>query len=135
MCETTVSPVPTQTSRVQEFVCNDDPQRKAILNYVFGITRTEASAYRGLCEQGETTAQELAESLDRHRSNVYDGLDGLYQIGLATRRNRVLNHGGHAYVFAPVSPQQAIQALRNEFGKWVIQMRDELDTLETNCNG
>jgi predicted transcriptional regulator len=135
MCETAAASMPTQTARFQAFLSDDDLQSEAVLSHVFGITRHEARAYRALDNCGETTAQELAEHLDRHPSNVYEGLDGLYEIGLATRRRRVPDHGGKEYVFAPVPIQDAVQIIRDEFEEWVTQMRDELDTLESTCDG
>ena len=135
MCETAVTSIPTQTNRFQAFLSDDDLQSEAVLNHVFDVTRHEARTYRALHNLGETTAQELAEYLDRHPSNVYEGLDGLYEIGLATRRRRVPDHGGKEYVFASVPIEDAVQIIRDEFEEWVTQMRDELDNLESNCNG
>lgn len=135
MCETAATSTPTQTDRFQAFLSNDDRQNEAVLSHVFGITRHEARAYRALDNCGEATAQELAEYLDRHPSNVYEGLDGLCEIGLATRRRRVPDHGGKEYVFASVPVENAVQIVRTEFEEWVTQMRDELDTLESACNG
>ncbi|WP_435079005.1 helix-turn-helix domain-containing protein [Halococcus sp. AFM35] len=135
MCETAATSGPTQIDRFQAFLSDDDLQNEAVLSHVFGVTRHEARAYRALHNHGETTAQELAERLDRHPSNVYEGLDGLYEIGLATRRRRVPDHGGKEYMFASVPIEDAVQIIRDEFEEWVRQMRDELDSLEAACNG
>ena len=135
MCETAATSAPTQLDRFQAFLSDDNLQSEAVLSHVFGVTRHEARAYRALDKFGETTAQELAEYLDRHPSNVYEGLDGLYEIGLATRRRRIPDHGGKEYVFASVPIEDAVQIIRTEFEEWVRQMRNELDTLESACNG
>lgn len=135
MCETAAASIPTQFNQFQAFLSNDDLQSEAVLSHVFGVTRHEARAYRALHNRGETTAQELAEHLDRHPSNVYEGLDGLYETGLVTRRERIPDHGGLEYVFVSVPIEDAVQIIREEFEEWVTQMRDELDNLESTHNG
>ena len=135
MCETAVTPIPTQADRFQAFLSDNDLQSEAVLSHVFGVTRHEVRAYRALHNRGETTTQELAEHLGRHPSNVREGLAGLYDIGLVTRRERVPDHGGLEYVFVSVPIEDAVQIIREEFEEWVTQMRDELDILESPGDG
>lgn len=136
MCETIGKQARTQTAhRFQEFLSDDELQSEAVLTHIFDINQRETRAYRALHNRGENTAKELAEHLDRHPSNVYEALDGLDDIGLVTRRRRVPDHGGQEYVFSSVSIQEAVQIIRDEFEDWVTQMRDELDTLESNHDG
>lgn len=136
MCETVSDQ--TSTRRVQQFrklLRNDELHSEAVMNLIFGITQREARTYLALHNRGENTAQDLGENLDRHPSNVYEALNGLYETGLVTRRRRVPEHGGQEYVFSSVPVQEATQIIRNEFERWVAQMRDELDTLESGYDG
>lgn len=109
MWKTAATSVPTQTNRFQAFLSDNYLQSEAVLSLVFGVTHHEARAYRALHNREETTAQELAEHLDRHPSKVYDGLDGQCEIGLATRRRRIPDHGEKEYVFASVPVEDAVQ--------------------------
>lgn len=135
MCESVSSPdSPQRVQQFQQFISNDELQSEAVLSHVFDVTRHEARTYRALHNRGENTAQELAEILDRHPSNVCEGLSGLSETGLAVRHPRILDHGGQEYVYSAVPVHEAIQIMQDEFEEWVGQMQATLDTLEANCN-
>lgn len=132
MCKNVTQSNPERNShRFQAFLCDDELHSESLMNHIFDIERPEARAYHALNSREETTAQELAEHLDRHPSNVYEALNGLYETGFATRRRRVPENGGQEYVFSSVPAHDAVQIMRNEFEQWVTQTRQELETLES----
>ena len=86
--------------RFRDLMLDDEPGFEDVLSCVFGIKNHEARTYLELRDQPGSTVAELAESLERDRSNVNRSLSTLREKGLATRERRLLDGGGHIYQYA-----------------------------------
>ncbi|WP_280584965.1 helix-turn-helix domain-containing protein [Halorubrum sp. Boch-26] len=78
------------------------PTRKGVLRTVFGLGEHDVRTYDGVVEVTGATTSELAERLDRDRSNVNRSLNRLRESGLVTRGRRLLDEGGHVYQYYAV---------------------------------
>jgi predicted transcriptional regulator len=74
-----------------------DPAFDAVMTCVFGIQEHETRTYLTLLDHPGTTAEELADVLERDRSNVNRSLTTLLDKGLVNRDRRLLDPGGYVY--------------------------------------
>ena len=79
---------------MDDLVGDPDPSFEHVLSCVFGVQDHESRTYLALAEQPGSTVAELAEQLNRDRSNVNRSLSTLMDKGLVERRRRLLDPGG-----------------------------------------
>ena len=82
-------------SRFRDLMLDSEPGFEEVLRCVFDIQDHEARLYVELLELPDSTVAELADRVDRDRSNVNRGLSTLREKGLADRQRRLLDSGGH----------------------------------------
>lgn len=104
-----------------------DPSLEEVLQVVFDIGVGERETYVALTAHESTSAGELAEQLDRDRSNVNRYLNNLFQKGLVTRRRRILQSGGHIYQYSARSPEEVGSLLRAGLGEWARTASNHID--------
>lgn len=75
------------------------PSREEVLRTVFGLGGHDVRTYDAVVEITGATTSELADRLDRDRSNVNRSLNRLRETGLVTRGRRLLDEGGHVYQY------------------------------------
>lgn len=85
------------------------PTRKEVLRTVFGLGEHDVLTYDAVVEVRGATTSELADRLDRDRSNVNRSLNRLRESGLVSRGRRLLDEGGHVYQYYAVD--EAFDAL------------------------
>jgi len=78
------------------------PTREEVLRTLFGLGEHDVRTYDAVVEVTGATTSELAERLDRDRSNVNRSLNRLRERGLVTRGRRLLDEGGHVYQYYAV---------------------------------
>ena len=75
-------------SRFRDLMLDAEPGFEEVLRCVFDIQAHEARLYLVLLDAPDSTVAELAERVDRDRSNVNRGLSTLREKGLADRQRR-----------------------------------------------
>lgn len=106
-----------------------DPSLEEVLQVVFDIGVGEREVYRALAARECGSTGDLADELDRCRSNVSRYLNRLFQKGLVTRRRRILQSGGHVYQYSARSPEEVRRLLRAGLEQWSGAANDHIETL------
>jgi len=106
-----------------------EPTLTEVLRVVFDIGVGERETYVALAGRQATSAGDLAEELDRDRSNVNRYLNNLYQKNLVTRRRRILQSGGHVYEYSARSPETVKELLLGGLGEWADAASDRIEQL------
>ena len=74
-----------------------------------------------------STVAELADTLDRDRSNVNRSLSTLREKGLTTRERRLLDGGGHIYQYSPTPLPEARELMHDTLDAWTGYVHDRID--------
>ncbi|GAB3689262.1 hypothetical protein GCM10028857_24390 [Salinarchaeum chitinilyticum] len=109
-----------------------DPEFDAVMTCVFGIQEHETRTYLTLLEQPGTTAEEIADVLDRDRSNVNRSLTTLLEKGLVTRNRRLLDPGGYVYQYTAVPLPEAKELLHEALDAWTEAVHGAIEEFEPN---
>lgn len=112
---------------VSDLVETTDPSFEQILSCVFGIQDHESRTYLVLLDAPGSTVAELADELDRDRSNVNRSLTTLLEKNLATRQRRLLDPGGYVYQYTAVDLPEAKAMLHTALDEWVEQVHERID--------
>ncbi len=115
------------TPEMDDLVQTDDPSFQHVMACVFGIQQHESRTYLVLLENPSSTVEELANVLDRDRSNVNRSLTTLLEKGLATRQRRLLDPGGYVYQYTATPLPEAKQKLHEALDQWVETVHDAID--------
>lgn len=105
----------------------DSPDLETVLSAVFGLRASESSAYLGLLRVPDSSAAEVAEELDRDRSNVNRSLRTLRERGFAERRRVLLEEGGHVYRYSPTPLPVVRERMHEALTEWTDGARDCID--------
>lgn len=96
----------------------EEPGFQEVLACVFGIQRHESRTYITLLDNPGSTVAELADILDRDRSNVNRSLTTLMEKGLASRERRLLDSGGYIYQYTGTELPEAKEMLHDALDEW-----------------
>jgi predicted transcriptional regulator len=110
----------------------DEPELADVMACVFGIQRHEVRTYHTLLETPGTTVEELAETLDRDRSNVNRSLSTLREKGLAKRERRLLDGGGHVYQYTATPLEEARELMHEALDQWAETVHDRIDEFDAD---
>jgi len=111
----------------RELMLNDEPDLDDVLTCVFNLQRHEARTYETLLDHPGSTVEELAEELDRDRSNVNRSLSTLRENGLAERKRRLLDGGGHVYQYDPTPLSEARELMHDTLDAWAEYVHERID--------
>jgi len=111
----------------RELMLGEEPELEEVLVCVFNIQRHEARTYQALLGQPNSTVEELADELDRDRSNVNRSLSTLREKDLATRERRLLDGGGHIYQYAPTPLPEARELMHETLDAWTAYVHERID--------
>ena len=114
-------------NRFRELMVDEAPSFADVLACVFGIQRHESETYLTLLDNPGTTVAELAEVVDRDRSNVNRSLSTLREKGLAERRRRLLDGGGHVYQYTATPLDEAKARMHETLDEWSAYVHDRID--------
>lgn len=107
----------TTTPDVDEISVNE-PSRDDVLKTVFGLGAHDVRTYDAVGDSPGSTTRELADDLDRDRSNVNRSLNRLREVGLVTRGRRLLDAGGHVYQYYVTSEEVADDVITRAVDRW-----------------
>ncbi len=113
--------------RFRELMLDEEPGLQDVLACVFGIQRHEARTYQMLRSNPGSTVEELADELDRDRSNVNRSLSTLREKGLAERQRRLLDGGGHVYQYSATPLEEARALMHETLDEWTAYVHDRID--------
>lgn len=114
-------------ARFRDLMLDSEPGFEEVLRCVFGIQDHEARLYLELLDAPDSTVAELAETVDRDRSNVNRGLTTLMEKNLADRRRRLLDSGGHVYQYRPTPPEEARGLMHETLEEWTAYVHERID--------
>ena len=94
------------------------PSREDVLRTVFGLGTVDVRTYDAVVEAPGSTTTELADQVDRDRSNVNRSLTRLREAGLATRTRRLLDDGGHVYQYYATADETTGGIIAQAVDRW-----------------
>lgn len=113
--------------RFRELMLDEEPQFADVLSCVFGIQRHESNTYLALLNNPGSTVAELAEVVERDRSNVNRSLSTLREKGLAERERRLLDGGGHVYQYTATPLPEAKELMHETLEAWAEYVHGRID--------
>ena len=105
----------------------EDPGFQQVLSCVFGIQHHESRTYLTLLDHPGSTVAELADVLDRDRSNINRSLTTLMEKGLAERERRLLDSGGYIYQYTGTELPEAKAMLHDALDEWAERVHRSID--------
>ncbi|ACM58276.1 helix-turn-helix domain-containing protein [Halorubrum lacusprofundi] len=112
---------------IEDLVGDVSPSFDHVLSCVFGVRDHESRTYLTLLDHPGSTVAELAETLDRDRSNVNRSLSTLREKGLVERRRRLLDSGGYVYQYTAIPVPEAKERLHGALDEWVEGVHAAID--------
>ena len=85
---------------------------------MFGIGGREVRTYLALLDRPGSTVEELADALERDRSNVNRSLSRLCDLDLAYRERRLLDSGGYVYQYGADPLPEPKERLHEVLDRW-----------------
>lgn len=122
MAETDPNP-----ERFRNLMLDSEPGFEDVMVCVFDIQRHETRTYRALLDSPESTVEELADVLERDRSNVNRSLSTLRERGLAERGRRLLDGGGHVYQYTATPLPAAKELMHETLDEWTAYVHARID--------
>ncbi|GAB7009794.1 helix-turn-helix domain-containing protein [Halorubrum trueperi] len=117
---------------IEDLVGDVSPSFEHVLSCVFGVQDHESRTYLTLLDHPGSTVAELAEALDRDRSNVNRSLSTLRDKGLVERRRRLLDSGGYVYQYTAIPVSEAKARLHDALDEWVDGVHAAIDEFDPN---
>ncbi|MFC7325116.1 helix-turn-helix domain-containing protein [Halorubrum rutilum] len=115
---------------IEDLVGDVSPSFEHVLSCVFGVRDHESRTYLTLLDHPGSTVAELAETLDRDRSNVNRSLSTLRDKGLVERRRRLLDSGGYVYQYTAIPVPEAKERLHDALDEWVEGVHEAIDAFD-----
>jgi predicted transcriptional regulator len=113
--------------RFRELMLGEEPTFEDVMACVFGVQTHEVRTYLTLLENPGSTVAELADELDRDRSNVNRSLSTLREKELAGRERRLLDGGGHVYQYSATPLGDARELMHETLDQWAAYVHDRID--------
>ncbi|MFC4406770.1 helix-turn-helix domain-containing protein [Haloarchaeobius iranensis] len=107
-----------------------EPGFRQVMSCVFGIHEHETRTYLLLLDQPGSTVEELANQLERDRSNVNRSLSTLLDRGLVERERRLLDSGGYVYQYTGVELPEAKEMLHGALDEWTEHVHGVIETFD-----
>lgn len=117
----------TPNERMEELMIADELEFQHVLECVFDVQEHESRTYLALLDAPGSTVAELAEDLERDRSNVNRSLGTLVEKGLAERERRLLDAGGYVYQYTAVPLPEARERMHEAVEEWSAQVHERID--------
>lgn len=119
-------------SRFRDLMLEGEPGFEEVMRCVFGIRTHEAKLYLELLEIPNSTIAELADRIDRDRSNVNRGCTTLLEKGLVDRHRRLLDSGGHVYQYRPTPPDEVRELMHETLNEWTAYVHERIEEFPEN---
>lgn len=96
----------------------EEPTVDEFLRAVFDLGDCDLRTYEALRRSEAATTGELADRLDRDRSNVSRSLGRLLDAGFVTRQRRILETGGQVYQYTAKPPEAVLRLVETGVERW-----------------
>lgn len=106
------------------------PDLAVVLRDVFGISETGLKVCICLMEEGESTANDIADLLGIDRSTVGRQLNHLTEVGVLDKRQRLLTDGGYVHVYSPVPVEEVRERLAAGLFAWASEALELVEHIE-----
>ena len=116
------------TPEMEDLVQTEEPSFQHVMACVFGIQEHESRTYLVLLDNPGSTVEELADELERDRSNVNRSLTTLLDKGLARRERRLLDPGGYVYQYTATPLPEAKELLHDALDECVENVHEAIET-------
>jgi predicted transcriptional regulator len=113
--------------RFRELMLGEEPGFEEVMTCVFGVQNHEVRTYLTLLDNPGSTVEELADLLDRDRSNVNRSLTTLREKNLAERERRLLDGGGHIYQYSATPVEEARELMHETLDEWTAYVHERID--------
>jgi predicted transcriptional regulator len=113
--------------RFRDLMLGEEPGFQEVMTCVFGVQRHEVDTYLTLRQNPGSTVAELAEILEKDRSNVNRSLSTLREKGLASRERRLLDGGGHIYQYSATPLEEARELMHETLDEWAAFVHSRID--------
>jgi predicted transcriptional regulator len=107
----------------------EDPSLGDLLRTVFDMSDAALDICLCVMEGGDQTVQELADRTSYDRSVAARHLNHLVELGVLEKRRRLLEEGGHIYVYSPKPPETVRRAFKRQFLLWLGDATGQLEQL------
>jgi len=114
-------------NRFRDLMLSEEPGFEEVMRCVFSVQEHEVRTYQTLLDHPASTVEELAEKLDRDRSNVNRSLSTLREKNLATRERRLLDGGGHVYQYSATPLEEARELMHETLDEWAEYVHERID--------
>ena len=118
---------PPNPARFRDLMLDDEPAFEEVMACVFDVQQHEVRTYLALTENPGSTVAELADVVDRDRSNVNRSLTTLREKNLAKRERRLLDSGGHVYQYTATPVDEARDLMHQTLDEWAAYVHDRID--------
>ena len=115
---------------MESLMTTTDPDFQRVMECVFGIQAHEVRVHFALQEAPGSTASELADDLDRDRSNINRSLSALHENGLIERQRRLLDGGGYIYQYFAIPVTDMKERMHAGVDAWAEDVHETIDALE-----
>lgn len=123
---------PEEGADLEALMVADEVDFATVMECVFDLHPPEIDAYLTLASLPGSTAQELAETLDRDRSTVARSLHTLLDMELVERERRIVDGGGHVYQYYAAPIEHTQQRMRMAVNAWVEEVYAHIDDIDTD---
>lgn len=113
--------------RFRDLMLDSEPGFEQVMVCVFDIQHHESRTYEALLDNPGSTVAELADVLERDRSNVNRSLSTLREKGLADRGRRLLDGGGHVYQYTATALPDAKELMHETLDEWAAYVHSRID--------
>jgi predicted transcriptional regulator len=107
----------------------NQPSLNGLLRTVFDMSDSELDLCLCVMENGEQTVTDLAEKTAYDRSMVSRHLNHLVELGVLDKQRRLLEKGGHVYVYSPKESATIRDNFRSGFLNWVQEATACIETV------
>jgi len=114
-------------ARFRDLMVEGEPAFEEVMACVFDVQQHEVRTYLALTEHPGSTVAELADVVDRDRSNVNRSLTTLREKGLAGRERRLLDSGGHVYQYTATPVDEARDLMHETLDEWCAYVHSRID--------
>jgi predicted transcriptional regulator len=114
-------------ARFRDLMLDDEPAFEDVMACVFDVQQHEVRTFLALAENPGSTVAELADVVDRDRSNVNRSLTALREKNLAERERRLLDSGGHVYQYTATPVDEARELMHETLDEWTAYVHDRID--------
>ncbi len=93
----------------------------------YGLKEIDLTVYRVLIKKGELRVEDISEIVGKKQNTVYRSLQRLLSHGIVIRKHRVLERGGHYFVYLPRSPEELVEEMKIMLEEWNSRLIEALE--------